>query len=86
MFSAQLPPSCVTCNAAISACEFALQWQLAVHGLRAIHALRLSPDVISWNSAASACEKRSAWSQAPSPTCCPNRALMSARRYDPARS
>ena len=62
----QLPPSCVTCNAAISACESTLRWEPAMQNLRAIRELRLSPDLISLNAAASASEKQSAWSQAAS--------------------
>ncbi|CAE8596920.1 unnamed protein product [Polarella glacialis] len=56
-----LMPSEVSCNAAISACEKAGQWQFALGLLSSMPELRIAPDRISYNAAISACAKEGQW-------------------------
>ncbi|CAE8595682.1 unnamed protein product [Polarella glacialis] len=49
------------CSAAISACEKAGQWQLALNLLGLMPEVRVVPNEITYNSAISACEKASQW-------------------------
>eukprot|EP00434_Breviolum_minutum_P019286 symbB.v1.2.016998.t1/scaffold1313.1/size125722/2 len=55
--SKRLPPNVIANNAAVSACEKATQWPMAV-------ALLESCDIQGWNGAISACSKAMAWRMA----------------------
>lgn len=52
----------VSCNAAITACGKASQWQNAMQLLSHMSSGSMAPDVITYSAAASACERE--WTQA----------------------
>ena len=54
----------VTYSAAISACEKAGQWQVALKLLELMVASHVQPNVISYNAVISACTQGSQWEQA----------------------
>ena len=58
-----LSPKVILYNAALSACEKALQWQAAVVVLQNLRELG-QPSVVSFNTALSACGKAKRWQRA----------------------
>jgi pentatricopeptide repeat protein len=52
-----LPPSVVSCNATISACEKGKHWEGALRLLQEMLHQLLTPDVVCYSAAISACEK-----------------------------
>ena len=56
-----LMPNEIMCNALISACASAGQWQLALCFLGEMPELELKPSTVSYNAAAEACQRALSW-------------------------
>eukprot|EP00930_Biecheleria_cincta_P013370 TRINITY_DN11956_c0_g1_i2.p1 TRINITY_DN11956_c0_g1~~TRINITY_DN11956_c0_g1_i2.p1 ORF type:complete len:900 (+),score=134.00 TRINITY_DN11956_c0_g1_i2:360-2702(+) len=64
MQDAQIPPDKVSYSAAMSACERACHWQVALELMSSMSIAQVVPDSISYNVAMSACEKGGQWQYA----------------------